>query len=187
MLRLPEPKDAAAVAAIYAPYVRDTVISFETEPPSADEMLSRMRSSKAWIVAEEDDRVVGYAYASTHREREAYRWSVDVSVYLDVLRRRHGHGRRLYTVLFSILRSLGFYNAYAGIALPNAGSVGLHEAMGFVPVGIYHKAGFKNGMWHDVGWWQLVLQPHAVQPEEPRALGELDAEVLARHLSSTPI
>ena len=112
--------------------------------------------------------MAGYAYAARHNERSAYQWSVNTSVYVDARFQRRGVGRGLYLSLFEILRAQGYVNAYAGITLPNAGSVGLHEAMGFETVGVYRNVGFKFGAWHDVGWWQLTLKPHEASPSAPR-------------------
>ena len=168
-IRVATEGDAAAVAAIYAPYVRDTAISFEVEPPSEDEMRRRIRETLQcwpWLVCERDAAVIGYAYASQHRSRAAYQWSADVSVYIHADAHRRGVGSALYTSLLEIVRLQGFYNAYGGITLPNAGSVGLHESFGFRPVGVYRAVGFKLGAWHDVGWWHLAVQPHG-PPQEP--------------------
>ena len=169
-IRVAAPGDAEGVQAIYAPVVRDTAISFELEPPGVAEMAGRIAGTLAehpWLVCERRGAVAGYAYATRHRERPAYRWSVDVSVYVHPDARRGGVGRRLYAALFRLLALQGYRNAYAGIALPNAGSVGLHEALGFRPVGVYRQVGFKLGAWHDVGWWQLQLQPPGIPPSEP--------------------
>jgi phosphinothricin acetyltransferase len=114
--------------------------------------------------------VVGYAYASRHRVRAAYRWSVDVAVYIAPSHHRMGIGRAVYTSLFSILAAQGFFNAYAGVTLPNPASVGLHEAMGFTPVGVYRHVGYKLGAWHDVGWWQRPLREPRDAPELPLEL-----------------
>jgi phosphinothricin acetyltransferase len=165
-------RDAAACAAIYAPYVRDTAISFETEPPSEDEFarrIERYSRSHAWLVAEDEDgTVVGFAYACPHRERPAYRWAADVSAYVDQEQRRRGIGRRLYSALLPLLERQGIYIACAGVTLPNDASVGLHESFGFRPVGVYRRIGFKAGAWWDVGWWQLTLrEPGDGPPEEP--------------------
>ena len=122
---------------------------------------------------EEDGLVLGYAYGSKHRERAAYGWSVDVSVYVREGLRRRGLGRALYTSLFAILRFQGFYNALAGTTLPNPGSIGLHQAMGFQPVGVYRNIGFKCGGWHDVAWWQLVLREPGSEPSPPRDMGSI--------------
>jgi L-amino acid N-acyltransferase YncA len=162
--------DAAAIAAIYAPFVERTAVSFESIPPGADEMADRIGNTlpnHPWLVAEFDDRIAGYAYATRHAVRAAYRWSVDTSVYIDPAFHRRGVGRALYTTLLGILRAQGFFNAYAGIALPNPGSVGLHEAVGFRPLVIYAKVGYKHGAWHDVGWWEMALRPHCDEPPEP--------------------
>jgi L-amino acid N-acyltransferase YncA len=161
--------DAAAIAAVYAPYVTDDVASFETDPPDAAEFARRMavRPRLPWLVAERGGVVTGYCYGSRHRDRAAYRWSVDVSVYLDRSEHRRGTGRALYEPLLAELRSLGYVNAYAGIALPNDASVGLHEALGFRLVGIYRGVGYKFGAWRDVGWWQRALVAPPVDPPEP--------------------
>ena len=163
--------DADAIAAVYRPYVADTVISFETEPPDGAEIANRMAAAPRlpWLVAERAGRITGYAYASAHRARAAYRWSADVSVYLDAGERGQGTGRALYARLLETVRELGYVNAYAGITLPNPASVGLHEAMGFRPVGVYRNVGHKSGRWYDVGWWQLTLaDPPPADPAEPR-------------------
>lgn len=176
-VRLATQDDGAAVAAIYGPIVRDTSISFETEIPNGAVMAERILSTLAahpYLVAERAGQVVGYAYASKHRERAAYRWSVDVTVYVAPQAHRTGVGRALYGPLLSILRAQGFHSAFAGIALPNAGSVGLHEAMGFVPVGIYRNVGFKHGKWHSVGWWGLELVKRVEAPAEPLPLSAID-------------
>jgi len=176
VIRLATTGDAAAVAAIYEPYVAQTVISFEVLPPALEEMRSRMASvleRLPWLVYEQDGQVVGYAYASPHRAREAYQWSVDVAVYIHIDWHRRGVGRRLYDELFGMLRRLGYVNAYAGITLPNPKSVGLHEAMGFRPVGVYRNVGFKLGTWCDVGWWHLQLQDLPAVPAAPLALPAL--------------
>lgn len=179
LIRYATAADAVAIAAIYAPYVSDTAITFEIDPPpDVAEMGRRLETVLArypWLVAEREGRVVGYAYASEHRSRAAYRWGVDVGIYLAPEAHRQGLGRQLYLRLFHILRALGLYNAYAGITLPNAGSVGLHEACGFSLVGIYRRVGYKCAAWHDVGWWQLALQTHFDHPAEPRAFAALSS------------
>jgi len=165
--------DAAACAAIYGEYVRDTVISFETTPPSADEMaarIERMQRTHPWLVAEDDGRVVGFAYGSAHHERAAYRWAADVSVYIEPASHRRGIGRALYATLFDMLRAQRLLIACAGITLPNDASLALHESFGFVPVGVYRGIGYKSGAWRDVGWWQLELaRSESDPPPEPTA------------------
>ena len=173
MIRLARTDDAAPVAGIYAPFVTGSATSFEYAPPDAAEMASRIASTLAcapYLVQEAEGAVLGFAYASKHRERAAYQWSVDVSVYIHERARRQGVGRALYTSLFALLRLQGFYAAHAGITLPNPASVGLHEALGFRPVGVYRSVGFKRGGWHDVGWWQLPLRERTGTPDPPRSL-----------------
>ena len=163
--------DAAAIAGVYAPYVEGSVSSFEETAPDAAPMAGRMLEPPRlpWLVAVRDGEVLGYAYASRHRARRAYRWSVEVSVYLRAAERGQGTGRALYADLLAAVRSLGYVSAYAGITLPNDSSVGLHESMGFTPIGVFHGVGFKHGQWHDVGWWELPLGESPVTPDEPRA------------------
>jgi len=151
------PEDAERCAAIYAPYVTDTAISFETDPPTAAEMARRMAEAHAWLVLETDGEVVGYAYGGPFMARAAYRWSASVSVYLDGGRRRTGAGRALYTALFERLEDRGIRTVLGGVALPNEASQGLHVALGFEPVGTYRRVGWKHGRWHDVAWYQRDL------------------------------
>jgi L-amino acid N-acyltransferase YncA len=176
-IRMAHPGDAPAIQEIYAPYCTDTPISFENEPPSVDQIRERMAKVQAqlpWLVAEEFGSVAGYAYASLHRERAAYRWSVDAAIYVGRARHRRGLGRALYTPLFEIVRRQGYAQAFAGITLPNAASVGLHEAMGFAPVGVFRAVGYKLGAWHDVGWWQLALREDDGAPDEPAPIAKID-------------
>jgi phosphinothricin acetyltransferase len=148
---------------VYAPYVNDTAITFELDPPSPAEMGARIASygtSHAWLVLEDGSgRVVGYAYGSPFHARAAYRWACEVSVYLELGRTRTGGGRALYEALFARLTQRGFRMAIAGMTLPNDASVGLHRAMGFEPVGVYRRIGYKHGAWHDVAWVQRELAP----------------------------
>lgn len=170
LIRLAQESDADAIAAIYAHSVDATAVSFETVPPDRQEMatrVSRTLEALPWLVCDIGRQVAGYAYAARHSERSAYRWSVNTSVYVDARFHRRGVGRGLYLSLFAILRAQGYVNAYAGITLPNPGSVGLHEAMGFEKVGVYRNVGFKFGAWHDVGWWQLALKEHEKRPPAP--------------------
>jgi L-amino acid N-acyltransferase YncA len=161
--------DASAIRAIYAPIVESTAISFELVPPSVEEMGKRIMSTMErypWLVATDDGRLHGYAYATSFRVRPAYQWSVEVSAYVAEASRGRGIGRSLYDALLPELAERGFVSAFAGIALPNDASIALHEACGFMKVGIFHRAGHKLGAWHDVGWWERALR----EPDEvPRA------------------
>ncbi|HEY2477712.1 MAG TPA: arsinothricin resistance N-acetyltransferase ArsN1 family B [Solirubrobacterales bacterium] len=160
-------RDAAACAAIYAPSVESTPISFELVPPDAAELARRIEKYSAthhFLVAEADGEVVGYAYACRWRERPAYDWSVEVSVYVDADHQGGGIGRALYAELFDRLRAQGYRIAVAGITLPNPASIALHESMGFQSVGALREIGWKVGGWHDVGYWQLHLLPDAEDP-----------------------
>jgi len=153
-------RDAGACAAIYAPFVEESAVSFEEVAPDAAEVSARIAATQAtyaWLVAESGGEVAGFAYSCPHRARAAYRWSADVSVYVGADCRRAGVGRALYTELLGRLRAQGFHVACAGITLPNEASVGLHESFGFEPVGVYREIGWKAGAWRDVGWWQLRL------------------------------
>lgn len=167
--------DAAAVATIYKPYVLHTAISFEETPPSVDEMASRIvltLRTHPFLVFEQDGRVVGFAYAGPHSARPAYRWSANVSVYVDGATHRRGVGRTLYSALINELRRQGMHSLFAGIALPNDKSVGLHEAIGFEHLGTYRDVGFKLGRWHDVGYWRLGLR-NGAPDHEPRPFAAL--------------
>jgi L-amino acid N-acyltransferase YncA len=169
-LRAAEHRDAGDIAAIYASIVRETEISFETDPPSPDTMVSRIENTLKlypWLVAVHADHVLGYAYAGEHRQRAAYRWSVDVTVYVAASAWGRGIGRKLYGALTRILRAQGYRSAFGGITLPNEASVGLHEAAGFKALGIYKDVGFKLGEWRDVGWWRLARTENADPPAEP--------------------
>lgn len=171
-IRSAEARDAAAIAAIYKPFVTDSAVSFELEPPDADEVASRIAKVTQlmpWLVYEADGEVAGYAYATKHRERSAYQWSVEVSAYTHPGHRRGGIARALYEKLFELLCVQGYYNAFAGITLPNDASVAFHEALGFEPIGVYRKIGFKQGQWHDVAWYGRALREHDVPAGAPAA------------------
>jgi len=165
-IRSATPDDAAALLAIYAPIVETTTISFETEPPTLEEFTARIQKAIAkwaWLVAEQDGQCVGYAYGSMHRERAAYRYSVEVSAYVAESARRRGIGALLYRELFTALAARGYCNALAGIALPNEGSVALHESVGFTAVGVFRNIGWKFGAWHDVAWFERQLRDQPTQ------------------------
>ncbi len=170
IVRMARESDGDAVSAIYRPWVENTAVSFELEPPSGEEMARRIRltsSHAPWLICEGTGGVWGYAYASKHRDRAAYQWSVDVAVYVNQQRRRSGVGRALYQSLFALLRLQGFIAAHAGITLPNPASIGLHEALGFRRIATYPAVGYKLGSWHDVGWWQLRLRDSPRDPPPP--------------------
>ena len=177
-IRLARADDAPRIAEIYAPHVTDRPTSFEMEPPDAAAMAGRIAAvlhQWPWLVWDEGQGAIAYAYASAHAERIAYQWSVNVSVYIDSAHQRRGLGRALYARLFEILRAQGAYSAFAGITLPNAASVGLHAALGFEHIGVFRNAGHKLGAWHDVAWMGLALrQPKAgAEPGVPTALPDL--------------
>jgi phosphinothricin acetyltransferase len=178
LLRHADPAlDARACAAVYEPFVTESAISFEETPPAATEFASRIdriTQTHPWLVAEFDGEVVGFAYGSPHRDRAAYRWAADVSVYVSAQAHRRGIGRELYQTLFELLARQGFHTLCAGITLPNDASVRLHEALGFRRIGVYRRIGFKQGCWRDVGWWQLELLPPDAPGSEPGAPLRLD-------------
>ena len=160
LIRAASTADASSIRTIYAPVVERTIISFEEVAPTVDEMAERIETisrNYPYLIAEKGGVVVGYAYASQHRTRAAYRSSVDVTVYIATGVQRSGIGRALYAKLLPSLAAHGFHAAFAGIALPNPGSIALHERMGFTPIGVYREVGFKFDTWHDVGWWQCLL------------------------------
>jgi len=165
--------DAGPIAAIYAETGIATLASLEERAPGVEEMADRMRTISArfpWLAAERDGAIAGYAYAGDHRWRSAYRWAVNVTVYVSPAHHRQGVGRALYAELMPRLAAQGFYTACAGITLPNPASVGLHEAFGFGLVGVYDAIGYKHGDWHSVGWYQTQLRSPepGVTPSEPR-------------------
>jgi L-amino acid N-acyltransferase YncA len=182
LVRFASVRDAEALAAIYAPIVETTAISFETFAPDAAEMRSRIGrhpADKPWIVAETDDAVVGYAYAGGFRGRAAYRFSAEVTVYVAERARRRGVGRTLYRALARLLASQGYRRAFAAVTLPNGGSVALHDAAGFTAAGVAHAAGFKFGCWHDVGFFECALAPLDAPLRDPLDVAELDAAHVA--------
>jgi L-amino acid N-acyltransferase YncA len=173
VIRMAGDADAAAVAAIYGPYCDSTPVSFEVAAPTAEEMTRRIRSVTGqfpWLVLDDGGAVAGYAYATRHRDRAAYGWSVDTAIYVSPGFRRRGAGRALYTTLIELLRVQGYFKAYAGITVPNAASIGLHEALGFLPIGVYRNVGYKMGAWHDVAWYERTLQEARPDPEPPQPI-----------------
>ncbi|WP_066782076.1 GNAT family N-acetyltransferase [Sphingomonas sp. CCH5-D11] len=179
-IRPATPGDAATIAAIYAPYVLSGTVSFESEAPDTRQMRQRMTASDGlypWLVATsgvgDDAAVVGYAYATRFRERAAYRYVVETSIYLSGSVQRQGVGRLLYEALVDTLRAQGFTQAIGVIALPNDNSISLHEAVGFRRAGIYREVGYKQGRWLDVGFWQCALNESMVPPVEPRRFADV--------------
>ena len=159
--------DAPALLAIYRPFVENTIISFETQTPTIDEFGARIAkalSGWAWLVAEEEGRCIGYAYGSMHRERAAYRWSVETSAYVLPQHHRRGIARTLYSQLIQALKLKGYCNAYAGVTLPNDASIAFHRSVGFEPIGVFRSVGRKFGAWHDVAWLQRAIRD--VPPSE---------------------
>jgi len=186
-IRFAGPDDAAGILAIYAPYCDSTCVSFEIVAPTVEQMQQRIHHVTVgypWLIGEIDGKIAGYVYASRHRERAAYRWSVDVAVYIAAQQLRRGLGRILYSALFSILREQGYFKAFAGISLPNTASVGLHERMGFRQAAVFPGVGFKFGRWLDVGWWQLDLQPERPDPADPLPISSIrDSPAVATALA----
>lgn len=175
-IRVATADDAAAIAAIYQGFVAHTAITFETDPVSPSEMAERIRAGEdlyPWFVAEEGAELLGYAYASRFRPRNAYRFAVETTVYLHPQSVRRGIGSALYESVLATARAQGFTQAIAAISLPNRPSVALHEKLGFRQVGTYHRVGYKLGEWYDVGLWQCELGPPPAAPAEPRRLSEL--------------
>ncbi|MFN2637661.1 MAG: N-acetyltransferase family protein [Gemmatimonadaceae bacterium] len=170
VIRVASEADATAISEIYAPAVLERSTSFEVVPPDPHEFAGRIANilrRYPWLVCEQDGTVIGYAYACAHRERAAYRWSVDVSAYISGTAHRRGIGTALYSSLFGILATQRFRNAYAGITLPNAASEGMHRSNGFELVGIYHHVGYKQGTWHDVAWFERSISERIIDPPEP--------------------
>jgi phosphinothricin acetyltransferase len=185
-IRLATAEDAGPVRAIYAPIVEATATSFELVVPSEDEIAARIADRQPaypWLVIEDERGVAGYAYAGRFAGRAAYDWSVETSVYLAERGRGRGVGRAIYTALMSLLTAQGYQQAMAGITLPNPASVGLHERIGFAPVGVYRAAGWKFGAWHDVGWWQRPLAQADGSPSAPVSLEVLSAAALEAALA----
>lgn len=169
-IRVATKLDAPAILRIYAPIVAQTPISFETEVPSVEEIENRIENTLLqypWLVSEIDGKIVGYAYASQHRGRRAYQWSVEVTVYVDSDYHGTGIGKSLYQTLFKMLVKQGYFIAVAGVTLPNSGSIALHKSLGFRQVGVFGALGYKSGTWHDVSWWHLELQPLTTNPKDP--------------------
>ena len=179
VIRLAKRSDAAAIQKIYSPIVRDTHASFELSAPDVAEIEARICRALAqypWLVCEIDGQLAGYAYASAFRSRTAYQWTTETTVYVHPDFQRRGLSQALYHSLIAILRAQGYCNAVGVIALPNAGSIRAHEAVGFRQIGVFENVGFKAGGWHHTGWWQLELRPMPKSPQPPRAIGDLSKD-----------
>lgn len=185
-IRLARSTDAAGILAIYAPYIANTSFTFETEIPTESEFANRIASYLAswpWLVCEVDGQVAGYAYASRYRERVAYQWSAECSVYVQDDHHRSGIARALYTALFSILKLQGYRNVYAVINLPNERSVAFHESMGFRWFATYEQVGYKLGQWKNVGWWRLIINEFEQEPAPVISFSLLDQSFVPQLLN----
>jgi phosphinothricin acetyltransferase len=179
IIRTAKASDAASVLKIYAPYIENTSYTFETEVPTIDSFKERINTylqSWPWLVCEIDGVIAGYAYGSKHRERVAYQWSVESSVYVHDDFQRAGVARALYTALIEILKLQGFRNLYAVINLPNDKSVSFHEKLGFEYFATYQNVGYKLGKWKNVGWWQLQLNEYSMEPLPPVKFSEMEKQ-----------
>ena len=177
-IRFADPGDAAACLAVYAQYI-DTSITFETVLPSEAEFSGRIRSYGAvypWLIAEEDGRVLAYAYAHRAQERAAYGWNAELSIYIAQAYARHGLGRLLYEALMELLRRQGVKTVYGVVTSPNPASEALHRALGFHVAARFHDAGWKDGAWHDVTWFEREIAPHDGAPKPLRPIGEVGAD-----------
>lgn len=178
IIRLAKGSDVEHILNIYKPYILQSSISFERQIPSLEEFQQRFDEYTAiypWLVSEVEGRIVGYAYASPHRERRSYFWSTEVTVYVDQKYQRNKVGSSLYCSLFQLLKHQGFRNAIAGVTLPNPSSEAIHQSLGFSKIGIYKNVGFKFGQWHDVAWYQMQLNDKNLT-KEPTPIGELLSE-----------
>jgi L-amino acid N-acyltransferase YncA len=186
ILRVARPTDADAMLQIYAPYIRNTSFTFETEVPDSSQFADRIAhylQSYPWLVYEVDNKVAGYAYAARHRERTAYQWSVEASVYIHDDFQRRGIATILYEALIRMLKQQGFRNVYAVINLPNEKSVSFHESLGFSYFATYEQVGYKLGKWKNVGWWRLVINEFDDEPAEPLKFSSLDKDTVSMLLT----
>ena len=177
LIRLATSNDAAGILEIYAPYIANTSFTFETEVPSVEEFAERINTyliNWPWLVCEVEGKIAGYAYATKHRERVAYQWSIESSIYIHDDFQKAGIGRALYTAMFVILRKQGFRNVYAVINLPNEKSVAFHESLGFTYFATYEQVGYKLGKWKNVGWWRLILNEFGDEPAAPVKFADLN-------------
>jgi phosphinothricin acetyltransferase len=185
-IRIAKPGDTKQILDIYTPFILNSGITQETELPGIENFQQRIISNlqeRPWLVCEINNEIAGYAYAGKHRERSGYQWCTEPSVYLNEKFYRHGVANALYTALFDILKLQGYVNAYAVITLPNEKSVAFHEKFGFSFLTVYKKIGYKLGQWHDVGWWQLQINPHTDNPADPLNLHELNKDLVSQILA----
>ena len=188
LIRLATAHDASPILGIYAPYIENTSYTFETDVPDLESFTERINlylQNWPWLVCEINGMVGGYAYAARHRERIAYQWSVESSIYVHDDYQRAGIATALYTSLIEILKFQGFRNVYAVINLPNEKSVAFHEKMGFEYFGTFKKVGYKLGRWKDVGWWQLQVNEYSADPLPPIPFSKLDKEGVSNILASS--
>lgn len=197
-IRAATPQDATAIQALYAPHVTERTTSFELTPPSAQEMARRIAATlplRPWLVCVEPDAeggstLLGYSYASAHRGRAAYRWSAESAIYVADTAQRRGVASALYRALFAILAHQGYFNVYAGVVSPNAPSAALHEAMGFIKVGVYQKIGYKRGAWRDITWYKKALAPKidGATPTDPRPFSEvMTTDAVHHHMAQAAL
>ena len=175
-IRFATKKDAAALLEIYAVYIKNTAVTFEIEVPTVTafaERVEKITETFPWLVCEVEGKIAGYAYASKHGERAAYRWSADLSVYVDEKYHRCGIATALYTALLELLRRQGYYTVYAGVSTPNPKSEAFHTAFGFRNLGEFKNVGYKLGAWRGVTWFELPLAEYVAEPEEPVTIDTL--------------
>ena len=189
-IRIAKPNDAKGILEIYAPYISNTSFTFETETPSVEEFAERIKTyliNWPWLVCEINGKIAGYTYATKYRERVAYQWCVESSVYIHDDFQQAGIARALYTALFDILKRQGFNTVYAVINLPNEKSISLHERFGFHHFATYEKVGYKLGKWKNVGWWQLSINDYGDEPATPVKFCELNKDFLPASFANTAI
>jgi L-amino acid N-acyltransferase YncA len=185
IIRIAKTSDAASILEIYTPYILNTAITFETEIPSLENIEYRIityQESWPWLVYEIAGTIVGYAYATKHRERAAYQWCVESSVYISDNFQQKGIAQALYTALFEILKYQGCRNVYAGITLPNDKSISFHKKFGFSKIAEYKKIGYKLGLWNTVSWWELKVNEYSADPAPPMKFSDIDNKVLEKCL-----
>jgi L-amino acid N-acyltransferase YncA len=182
------PSDASSMLETYAPFILNTTVSFETEVPSIEDFTQRVMTNQEswpWLVYESDKVIAGYAYASKHRERAAYQWCVETSVYISDRFQQKGIATKLYQALFHILKFQGCRNVYAGITLPNDKSVRFHEKMGFKKIADYTNIGYKFNHWNTVRWYALQLNNYTDPPapfKKWKQMGLKDREAIMKEI-----